>query len=119
MVDLRERLSLVQLFALLDLAGTLLSNDSAPIHIAGAFENRIILIPSCKHPDHILPYRYGSPYWRAAAVYRSLTLPQELTQPTQIHGTRADIDVEDWSKHLPTIDEVMRVIAEGERHVAV
>lgn len=35
----------------------LLTNDSAPAHIAGAFDNWIGLISIAKHPDLIYPYR--------------------------------------------------------------
>jgi len=61
-LDTRNRLSLGGLIAIISRGRCLVSNDSSPIHIAGAFGNWIVLIPSCKHPDHVLPYRNGTPY---------------------------------------------------------
>jgi ADP-heptose:LPS heptosyltransferase len=58
-VDLIDKLSLKETFALLSKAPILISNDSSPIHIAGAFDNYIGVIATCKHPELILPYRGG------------------------------------------------------------
>jgi hypothetical protein len=71
-VDFRNKLSMKGLFALIDKAKTLISNDSAPIHIAGAFDNNIILIPTCKHPDHILPFRNRSKDYKTKALYKKV-----------------------------------------------
>jgi len=67
--DLRNLLSIDSLISIISRAPILISNDSAPIHIAGAFNNHIILIPTCKHPDFILPWRNGSKYHKAQALY--------------------------------------------------
>jgi hypothetical protein len=82
MLDTRDRLELGALIALLANSKLLISNDSAPIHVAGAFDNYIILIPSCKHPEHILHNRNGSPYWRAKALYKRLALDDCDSRPT-------------------------------------
>ena len=71
-VDFRNKLSMKGLFALISKAKTLISNDSAPIHIAGAFDNNIILIPTCKHPDHILPFRNRSKDYKTKALYKKV-----------------------------------------------
>jgi hypothetical protein len=71
-VDFRDKLSIKELFALISKAKTLISNDSMPIHVAGAFDNNIILIPTCKHPDHILPFRNGSKHYKSTALYKKL-----------------------------------------------
>jgi len=71
-VDLRDKFSIQQMINMISKAPLLVSNDSSPIHIAGAFDNRILLIPTCKHPDNTLPYRKGQQYYKAAAVYKDL-----------------------------------------------
>ncbi|MFA5340314.1 MAG: glycosyltransferase family 9 protein [Clostridia bacterium] len=71
-IDFRDKLSLRGLVALISMAKTLISNDSAPIHIAGAFDNNILLIPTCKHPDHVLPFRNRSKNYKAKALYKKL-----------------------------------------------
>ena len=100
-LDLRQQLSLGELIAILQVAPVLISNDSAPVHLAGAFDNWIVLIPSCKHPEHVLPYRHGSTDWRTRALYKRLTIDDVSSQPTDIHGVSVDFDVQDWSVYLP------------------
>lgn len=56
-LDLIDKLSFFELCAAISLCPVLLTNDSAPVHIAGAYDNWIGLIPTCKHPDYVLPYR--------------------------------------------------------------
>jgi ADP-heptose:LPS heptosyltransferase len=71
-VDFRDKLEIKELFALISKAKTLITNDSMPIHVAGAFDNNIILIPTCKHPDMIMPWRHGYKYYKAKALYKKL-----------------------------------------------
>lgn len=71
-VDFRDKLSIKELFALVSKAKILISNDSMPVHVAGAFDNHIILIPTCKHPDHIMPFRNGSKRYKSTALYKKL-----------------------------------------------
>lgn len=99
-VDLREKLSLGGLAALLSVAKLLISNDSAPIHLAGAFDNWIYVIPTCKHPDHILPYRNGSTFYKTKSFYKKLVLDDVESRPTQIEQTSAEMEDIDWDKYL-------------------
>lgn len=71
-IDLRDLTSLGELFALISISNCLLTNDSSPLHIAGAFDNWIVTIPTCKHPDHILPFRNGTQYYKTKALYKRL-----------------------------------------------
>lgn len=57
--DLRNRLSIPDLVAVLKHSKYLLSNDSSPIHIAAAGDAFIGMIASCKHPDYITHWRKG------------------------------------------------------------
>ena len=109
-LDLRNRLTLAMLIALLKQAPVLVSNDSAPIHLAGAFDQQIILLPSCKHPDHVLPWRHGSVFWRATALYKRLTLDDVSARPTDVHGSSAEFQVDDWSRYLPEVDAVVEAV---------
>lgn len=110
MVDLRDLLDLRGLIALISQARVLISNDSAPIHIAGAFDNEIILIPTCKHPDHILPWRKGDKYYKAKAFYKRLSLDDVPSAPTCIEGSLADKIHRDWSEYLPDISDVIAAV---------
>lgn len=109
-IDSRDRLSLGGLIALIANAQILLSNDSAPIHLAGAFENYIILVPTCKHHEHILPFRSGNPYYKAKALYKKLALDDCETRPTAIHGATAEYFVGNVYNYLPPPDEVIKTV---------
>lgn len=73
-IDFRDITSLGQLIALVSMSRCLVTNDSAPLHIAGAFDNWIVLMPTCKHPDHILPYRKGTQYYKTHTFYKRLLI---------------------------------------------
>lgn len=110
-IDLRNLLDLGTLIALISKAKMLVSNDSAPIHIAGAFDNWIALIPTCKHPDHVLPYRNnGNPYYKALALYKKLPIDEFNSQPTCVHGSSAEFILSDWSNYLLKPTEVVKEI---------
>lgn len=107
-IDTRDLLDLGSLIALISQARVLVSNDSGPVHIAGAFDNYIILIPSCKHPDHILPFRNGgSQSYRAKALYKKLTLDACISQPTAVHGASGESVAGDILDYLPDPGDVV------------
>jgi hypothetical protein len=85
-IDFRNLLNLDGLFTLIGKAPILIGNDSAPIHIAGAFDNHIILIPTCKHPDHVLPYRKSQKYYKAIALYKKLMCAEPSMNPNSLYG---------------------------------
>ena len=99
-IDLRNKLTIGELAALLSQSKGLISNDSAPIHLAGAFDNWIYLLPSCKHPDHVLPYRNGSTLYKTKSFYKKLIIDDVESRPTQVHETSAEIENIDWNKYL-------------------
>jgi hypothetical protein len=112
-INLIDRTSLGVLMAAIKRAPILISNDSSPIHIAGAFNNWIIVIPTCKHPDHILPYRKNSEgsisnYHKAFALYKKLVLDDCDQRPTSWieGGASAEFIKNDWSYYLPSPKEV-------------
>lgn len=109
-IDTRDLLSLGGLIGLISEAKVLISNDSAPIHIAGAFDNRIILIPTCKHPDHVLPYRPGGQYANAIALYKRLTIDDCRCAPTEVHAQSAEFIHKNWDEYLPDPNSVAEAV---------
>lgn len=109
--DFRNLLDLKSLIALISKAKMLLSNDSAPIHIAGAFDNWIALIPTCKHPDHVLPYRRGgNVYHKAIALYKALPVDEFDSRPTTLSGVSAEFTINSWDHYLlPASDIVDKI----------
>jgi hypothetical protein len=112
--SLIDRTSIGSLISAIARSPILISNDSAPVHIAGAFDNWIILIPSCKHPDHVLPYRTSekgeiSNYHKSFALYKKLTLDNCDQRPTTWieGGSSAEFKGDEtWENYLPTVEEV-------------
>ena len=112
--DFRDKLSIKGLIALIAKSQLLITNDSVPVHIAGAFDTKIILIPSCKHPDRILPYRKGTKYHKAKALYKKIVDDDHVTTPTSTIGWKMG----DWQighfkpghkidEYIPEVDEVI------------
>ncbi len=106
-LDLRDALSLGALLALLHDASLLISNDTSLIQMAGAFNNSIMLIASCKHPDFVLPYRNGSPYHKARALYKRLLVDELPFEPLRDGVLRVDVPVADWGMYLPDPEVVV------------
>jgi lipopolysaccharide biosynthesis glycosyltransferase len=89
-LDLRNLLTLKELIALISQAKVLVSNDSSPIHIAGAFDGWIVLLPTCKHPDHVLPFRHGRQDYKTLALYDKLVCDSINSSPMQVDGQTID-----------------------------
>lgn len=70
-LDLRNKTSLEEFIALVSMCD-LLTNDSFPLHAAGAFDNNIFVIPTAKHPDHLLPFRNGSQSYKTKCFFKRL-----------------------------------------------
>lgn len=71
-LNLVNQLSRSEMFRAIELAPVLISNDSAPVHAAGAFDNWVGMIATCKHHDRIFPWRNGSQRYKASALQRGL-----------------------------------------------
>lgn len=63
-MDLRNCLSRRQLVSILKAATVVVTNDSAPLHMAAAGDAYIIFVASCKEPDHLMHWRYGRFGWK-------------------------------------------------------
>jgi hypothetical protein len=59
-LDARDILSIHETLAVLDHGDVLISNDSSPIHLAGATDIWIAGIFTAKHPSFVLPFRNGT-----------------------------------------------------------
>ena len=112
--DLRDMTSLGELFSLISLSKVLLTNDSSPLHIAGAFDNWIVTIPTCKHPDHILPFRNGTQYYKTKALYKKLLLDDLEIRHTEIKTDTIDTvpPGKTLYDYIPEVDEVVKEIFE-------
>lgn len=67
-LDLREKFSIKESLALIDKSKVLLSNDSAPIHMAGATDIWIVGIYTAKHPNFVIPFRKGTQEYKSIQV---------------------------------------------------
>lgn len=114
-LDLRDLLSLSGLIALISQARVLISNDSAPIHIGSAFDNYIILIPTCKHPDWVLNHRKGNRYHKAAALYKKLMSDEYKSDPMNLDGETVDKVPGDYMEYLPDPEVVVNKALEFSR----
>jgi lipopolysaccharide biosynthesis glycosyltransferase len=110
--DFRDITSLGELIALISLSNVLLTNDSSPLHIAGAFDNWIVTIPTCKHPDHILPYRNGSQTYKTKALYKKLLLDDLEVRHTEprVHTIDQMPEGKTMYDYIPDVDEVVSEI---------
>ncbi len=106
-IDFRDILSLDGLIALIATSNMVITNDSVPVHIAGAFDNNILLIATCRHPDYILPYRKGSKKYKTFAFAKKLTIDEWDLSPTNIFKESADVVKGDILDYLPMPDEVV------------
>jgi lipopolysaccharide biosynthesis glycosyltransferase len=109
-----DKLNIKELITILSLGRVLLSNDSSPVHIAGAFDNWIYLIPSIKHPDHLFPMRSGSVDYKTKSFYKRLMrddyqhAPHYFKTFTMTHIPEGYT----WDDYLVKPSEVVESIAE-------
>lgn len=85
-IDLRDKTTLMEMVALIDLAPVLITNDSSPIFIAGAFDNYIIIIPTCKEGDLITPFRHGGQLYKSVCLNKKLIRDDEPVRITDLNG---------------------------------
>ena len=88
--DFRDITTLGELMALISLSKVLVTNDSSPLHIAGAFDNWIVVMPTCKHADHILPFRNGTQYYKTRAMQKKLLLDDLEVRHTEFRTDTID-----------------------------
>lgn len=113
-IDLRDLFDIDGLIALISKAPVLISNDSSPIHIAGAFDNWIILLPTCKHPDHVLPYRNGGHRHKSLALYKKLMCEDPLMNPNTLYGygLKNIPPQHNINEYIPDVELILNAIKE-------
>lgn len=62
-IDLRNKLSLLQLVSILKNCKVVLTNDSAPLHIASAGIAQILYVATCKDSEYLTHWRFGEFGW--------------------------------------------------------
>lgn len=113
-IDFRDMISLDSLIALISQAKILITNDSSPIHIAGAFDNWIVTFSTAKASYNILPYRNGSQYYKALSLEKKLLI-DDLNLLWLDHKPQTIAEMpkgKNWSDYLPEPDEVLEKIKE-------
>jgi ADP-heptose:LPS heptosyltransferase len=111
-INLVDLLDLDGLIALLSQTKILVGSDSSPIHLAGAFDNEIIVIPTVKHEDHILPFRKGTTKYKTTALYKKLLLDDYPSAPTEIKEIAAIKKVNEWDTYLLEPKKMIEIIKE-------
>jgi len=110
-INLTNGLDVETIFALVEKSWLLLTNDSAPLHVAAAFDNYIILLPSIKHPERLLHVRHGHRYWKAASLYKKLMVDDINWPPHKgIEGWEWYPNIENKRDYLPDIEEIIRTV---------
>lgn len=112
--DMRELLSIGGMVALISRAGTLISNDSSPVHAAGAFDNNIIMIPTCKNPDFVMPWRNLSKQYKTKALFGKPMWEDQIFNPMLHYGYRLK-DVppgHNIEEYLPKVSDIIRSVEE-------
>ena len=71
-------------------------------------------IPTCKHPDHILPFRNGTQYYKTKALYKKLLLDDLEIRHTEIKTDTIDTvpPGKTLYDYIPEVDEVVKEIFE-------
>lgn len=108
-IDLRDKLTLGQLLAMIEKTWCLVTNDSSPVHLAGAFDGNIVLIPTSKHPDHLLPFRHDRQDYRARAVMGRLLEEDYPMTVNMIEWTTRHPEI-DVKKYLPDPEAVAEAV---------
>jgi hypothetical protein len=89
-IDLVNRLSMAETIALVSQAPMLISNDAAPVQLAGAFDGWIGLIATSRHAECVLPWRNSSPWWRAQDLARAPLYHDYMHRPSG--GAKPELD---------------------------
>jgi len=108
-IDFRNITTLGELIALVSMTRVLLTNDSLPVHIGGAFDNWIVTIPTCKHPDHMLPYRNGTQKYKTKALYKKLLQEDLEIRHTEFKTDTIDIIPNGHTlyEYIPDVETVL------------
>lgn len=90
-LDLRNRLSLLELSTVLQEADVVVTNDSAPLHMAAAGDAHILFVATCKEPDHLMHWRRGKFGWRMENLGLDGLWNHVSTSPIRDEPLRIDV----------------------------
>ncbi len=113
-LDLTDKLPIGPLLALYERVGGLLTNDSGPMHLAGASKTWIFLVPTCKRPEHLFPYRgddHISNEYKSMSFCKKLVLDDIGSDPLSLSPIDGSGLPGKWDEYLPDTKEVAREIA--------
>jgi ADP-heptose:LPS heptosyltransferase len=110
--DFRDMTSLGAMIALISQAPILITNDSSPIHIAGAFDNWIITFATAKASYNILPYRKSTQLYKTMSLEKKLLLNDlDVLWLSNKPQTIAELPINmDWNNYLPDPEFVVQKI---------
>jgi hypothetical protein len=111
-IDLRDQANLKELVRIIKETKILLTNDSGPLHIAGASDCYIGVFATCKSPDYILPYRNTNQYYKASnltilPIWDTYNSKVNLLENTEIYNCPielirsampSNLDIYNWVK---------------------
>ena len=80
-IDLVDKLEWDDLVTLISKAKLLITNDSAPVHIAGMFDNWLIVLPTIRHPDRLIHLRNGHRYYKCLALFQKMVFDDLIEVP--------------------------------------
>jgi len=109
-LDLRGKTTIEELISLVS-ANDVLSNDSFPVHIAGAFDNWIFMIPTAKHPEHVLPFRMGGQSHKVCCpVKRLMSEDMPVTSPGVYPRSDQVPEGFDIMEYLPRPEDLAEIV---------
>lgn len=108
--NLVDQLNWDELLTVISRSKLLITNDSAPVHIASVFDNWMIVIPTIRHPDRLIHPRHGNRYYKAHALFKSMILDDSLEVPVNqflYHYVNWSDAEKRREEHLPDVDYVI------------
>jgi len=108
---------LMTLITAISMAKGVLTTDSAPLHIAGAFDKRIVVLPSIKHSDFIMPFRYSSKLYSAVLAECPYYDEYSLTPHLNTHSCVGQLITPLQPKHIPSVSSVIEAVLELDKRV--
>lgn len=106
-----NKTSFKELCMVINASQILVTNDSAPLHIAGAYDNDVLLISTAKYPEHVAPYRHGSQWYKLHAFQGLAGVIEREIKPNLPNTIRFDTATpEEIENCLPRVDAVVERI---------
>lgn len=110
-LDLRNKLSLGQLVQTILDSKVVLTNDSAPLHIAAAGESHILYFATCKHSEYLTHWRKGVFGWRMKNLALDGLFNYQDSIPIREEELRID-EMPKWmlDASLPSVNSVIEEV---------